>query len=146
MRTPTFILKLVTLASIAAAIVTPSAAQAQTANKGQIVQAVAQLNQAQLAFAKRMADDAAFAKQVDAAAASGNYDAIASLASTATGLPKSSIHAGPRGSTSAANTEDQQSSVFRAASFDRTVREPKSSFYYWTLCFNLGFVAGCISW
>ena len=66
-------LKLATFVAVAA--LAPATVQAQS-NRGQLVQAVVKLNQAQLAFAKKLADDAQFAAQFDKAASSQNYDAM----------------------------------------------------------------------
>src|SRR3954462_3509407 len=90
MNTRIGFLKLASFVSIAAAAFAPATAHAQK-NRGQLVQAIVKLNQAQLAFAKKLADDPQFAAQFDQAAGSGNYDAAASLAASATGLAKSSI-------------------------------------------------------
>ena len=91
------LLRLVTVGAVAAASLVPVAAQAQTANKGQLVQEMAKTQQAQMAFVKKLADDPAFAKQYDDAMSSGNYDAVETLVAQAAGVAKSSVHAGPRG-------------------------------------------------
>ena len=75
MNTRIGFLKLATFVSVAAAALAPATAQAQT-NRGQVVQAVVKLNQAQLAFAKKLAEDQQFAAQFDKATASGNYDVV----------------------------------------------------------------------
>ena len=90
MNTRIGFLKLATVVAVAVAGLAPATAQAQT-NRGQLVQAVVKLNNAQLAFARKLADDPQFAAQFDQATASGNYDAAASLAASTTGLPKANI-------------------------------------------------------
>jgi hypothetical protein len=142
-------LKLATFVAVSAAALAPATAQAQAPkNRGQLVQAVVKLNNAQLAFAKKLAEDAQFAAQFDQATGSGNYDAAASLAASATGLSKSNIAVSlgtPGGddhhdAASAAPTQ----SVYSLASFSRpTERKMMTS---GKICFNLGVVAGCIGW
>jgi len=73
-------LKLATFVAVTAATVAPAVSNAQQSNRGQLVQAVVKLNNAQLAFAKKLAEDTQFAAQFDKATGSGNYDAAASLA------------------------------------------------------------------
>jgi len=141
-------LKLATLAAVAAAALAPATAQAQTtSNRGQLVQAIVKLNNAQLAFAKRLAEDAQFAKQFDQATASGNYDAAASLASSATGLSKSSIHIG-LGAPSGDDQHEQASSrstksIYNLASLPtRSERKLLSG----KICFDVVIAQGCIAW
>jgi len=137
------------LVAVAAAIVTPVTTQAQaTKNRGQLVQAIAKLNQAQLAFAKKLAEDAQFGAQFDQAAATGNHDAAASLAASATGLAKSSISVSggaPGGddhhdSAGAASTQ----SIYQLASFSR--KSERKMVTSGEICFDVGVVRGCIRW
>jgi hypothetical protein len=138
-------LKLATLGAVAAATLAPAAVHAQT-NRGQLVQAIVKLNNAQLAFAKKLAEDAQFAAQFDKATSTGNYDAAASLASAATGLSKASIHVGTGGpggdddreTASAASTK----SVYHLASFSPTKKhKPLSG----KICFDVIIAQGCIA-
>src|SRR4051812_19920734 len=85
------VLALSTIVAAAATSLAPAAAQAQS-NRGQLVQAIVKLNNAQLAFAKKLADDQQFAAEFDKATSSGNNDAAAQLAASVTGLSKSSIY------------------------------------------------------
>jgi len=146
MNTRIGFLKLATVVAAAVAGLAPATAQAQS-NRGQLVQAVVRLNNAQLAFAKKLAEDPQFAAQFDQATASGNYDAAASLAASITGLSKANIvvSAGAPGGddndTAASATSTQ--SVYQLASFTRR-NERKTT--QGKICFNLGVVAGCIAW
>ncbi|HEV8215261.1 MAG TPA: hypothetical protein VGP95_05490 [Gemmatimonadaceae bacterium] len=141
-------LKLATFVAVAAATVAPAVSHAQQSNRGQLVQAVVKLNNAQLAFAKKLAEDTQFAAQFDKATGSGNYDAAASLAASVTGLPKSSISVTPGGAPggddnhAAANTAPTQS-VYKLAAFSRPNESKLTS---GKICFNLVVVAGCIGW
>ena len=146
MNTRIGFLKLATVVAVAVACLAPATAQAQT-NRGQLVQAVVKLNNAQLAFARKLADDPQFAAQFDQATASGNYDAAASLAASVTGLSNANIvvSAGAPGGddndNAAALTSTQ--SVYQLASFtSRNERKATSG----KICFNLVVVAGCIGW
>jgi hypothetical protein len=148
MNTRIGFLKLATFVAVAAATLAPATAQAQAPkNRGQLVQAVVKLNNAQLAFAKKLAEDPQFAAQFDQATGSGNYDAAASLAASVTGLAKSSIGVSlgtPSGddhhdAASAAPTQ----SVYKLAGFSRP---SERKFTSGKICFNLGVVAGCIGW
>lgn len=139
-------LKLATLVAIAAAGLAPAAAQAQN-NRGQLVQAVVRLNNAQLAFAKKLAEDPTFASQFDQATSTGNYDAAASLAASATGLAKSSIYVG-RGAPSGHDNHDAASaaptqSVYQLASFTRPNERKQTT---GKICFKLIIAEGCIAW
>ena len=147
MNTRIGFLELATVAAVAVAGVAPATAQAQK-NRGQLVQAVVKLNQAQLAFAKKLAEDAQFAAQFDQATESGNYDAAASLAASVTGLPRANIVVSAGGSggddngnaASAASTQ----SVYHLASFTRRDERKTLS---GKICFNwMGVVQGCIDW
>ena len=137
----------IALVFAAGAIALPATTQAQNSNRGQLVQAVAKLNAAQLAFARKLADDASFAKQFDDATASGNYDVAVGLASAVTGIAKSYISISPKGVPSdelavrAPNA--QRTSAVHLASFRRTSTAPMATGF---LCFNLGIVAGCVRW
>ena len=135
------------LITVGAATGVPAVARAQSANRGQLVQAVAKLNQAQLALVKRLADDAAFAQQFESATASGNYDAAANLVSAASGLGKASIHisasAGGMGDAEAARTTGRQPAGFSLASVTAAKRSTITSA---VVCFNLGIVSGCFKW
>src|SRR4029078_7171884 len=88
-------LKLATFVAVTAATVAPAVSNAQQRNRGQLVQAVVKLNNAQLAFAQKLAEDTHVAAQFDKATGSGNYDAAASLAASVTGIAKSSISVTP---------------------------------------------------
>ena len=146
MNTRIGFLKLATVVAVAVAGLAPATAQAQT-NRGQLVQAVVKLNNAQLAFARKLADDPQFAAQFDQATASGNYDAAASLAASITGLPKANIvvSAGAPGGddNDAAASATSTQSVYQLASFTRRNERKTTS---GKICFNLVVVAGCIGW
>jgi len=146
MNTRIGFLKLATVVAVAAAGLAPATAQAQT-NRGQLVQAVVRLNNAQLAFARKLADDPQFAAQFDQATASGNYDAAASLAASATGLPKANIgvSAGAPGGDDNDNAASATStqSVYQLASFTRRNERKTTT---GKICFNLVVVTGCIGW
>ena len=146
MNTRIGFLKLATVVAVAVAGLAPATAQAQT-NRGQLVQAVVKLNNAQLAFARKLADDPQFAAQFDQATTSGNYDAAASLAASITGLPTANIvvSAGAPGGDddNAAASATSTQSVYQLASFTRR-NERKAT--QGKICFNLGVVAGCIAW
>jgi hypothetical protein len=147
MNTRIGFLKLATFAAIAAAGLAPATAQAQ--NRGQLVQAVAQINQAQLALVKKLADDAAFANQFDQALSSGNTDAAASLVASATGLSKSnvSVGRGPGGHDNhdAASAATAQTTVFQLASLTprRSERKEMTTGY---ICIKTIIAEGCIKW
>jgi hypothetical protein len=145
MNTRIGFLKLATVVAVAVAGLAPATAQAQT-NRGQLVQAVVRLNNAQLAFARKLADDPQFAAQFDQATASGNYDAAASLAAAATGLPKANIGvsagAPGGGDNDGASTTSTQS-VYQLASFTRRNERKTTT---GKVCFNLVVVTGCIGW
>ena len=141
-------LKLATFVAVAAAALTPTTAQAQVQNRGQLVQAIAKLNQAQLAFAKKLAEDPQWSAQFDQATASGNYDAAASLAASATGLAKSSISV--RGG-APGNDDNQEASsvaktqsIYQLASFSR--RNERKMMTSGEVCFDVGMIKGCIRW
>jgi hypothetical protein len=140
------LLKLATFVAVGAAMLAPATVHAQK-NRGQLVQAIVKLNNAQLTFAKKLAEDAQFAAQFDQATQSGKYDVAASLAASVTGLSRSEISVGsgsPGGddnleTASAAPTK----SIYQLASFSPSkARKPLSG----KICFNLGVVAGCIGW
>jgi hypothetical protein len=136
-------LKLATFVAVAA--LAPATVQAQS-NRGQLVQAVVKLNQAQLAFAKKLADDAQFAAQFDKAASSQNYDAMASLAASVTGLSKSNIHVGPGAlggdDNHAAASATTTQSIYRLT----TLSGHNKPLFSGKLCFDVGVAWGCISW
>ena len=140
------LLKLATVIAVATAAFAPATAQAQT-NRGQLVQAVVRLNNAQLAFARKLADDPQFAAQFDQATASGNYDAAASIAASVTGLSKANIvvSAGAPGGDDDDAAADATStrSVYQLASLTRRTERKATQ---GKICFNLGVVAGCIAW
>lgn len=145
MQTRNGFLKLATFVAIAAVGIAPASAHAQS-NRGQLVQAIVKLNNAQLAFAKRLAEDAQFASQFDKATASGNYDAAASLAASATGLSKSSIRLSA-GSPSGDENHDAASaaptqSVYNLASFSRRNERKVLS---GKICFDVIIAQGCIA-
>jgi hypothetical protein len=137
-------LKLATLVAVAAATVAPAVSHAQQSNRGQLVQAVVKLNNAQLAFAKKLAEDTQFAAQFDKATASGNYDAAASLAASVTGLAKSSIHLSSGsldGDDNHAASAAPTQSVYNLASFSpRNERKVLTG----KICFDVIVVKGCI--
>ena len=139
-------LKVATFVAIAAGAVVPATVQAQ-ANRGQLVQAIVKLNNAQLAFAKKLAEDPQFAAQFDKATGSGNYDAAASLAASATGLSKSNIFVG-RGAPGGDDNQEtasatQTKSIYQLASFSPP-RERKQT--TGKICFRLIIAEGCIAW
>ena len=142
-------LKLATFVAVTAATVAPAVSNAQQSNRGQLVQAVVKLNNAQLAFAKKLAEDTQFAAQFDKATGSGNYDAAASLAASVTGIAKSSISVTPGSAPggddnqAAATTTASTQSVYKLASFAVKTEAKLTS---GKICFNLGVVAGCIGW
>jgi hypothetical protein len=146
MNTRIGLLKLATFVAVAAAAVAPATASAQS-NRGQLVQAIVKLNNAQLAFAKKLADDPAFAAQFDKAAASGNYDGVASLAASVTGFSKSSIHVGSGGpggddhhdAASAPTTQ----SIYQLTSLPRRNERKVMS---GKICFDVVIAQGCIAW
>lgn len=133
------------LTAVAGASLAPRSAQAQEINKGQIVSAVAKLNQAQMKLAKALADDPTFAEQFDAATQSGNYDAAAALVASAAGLGKSNVTVSQRRSLSSVNNNGaaQQRNMFYLASLRS---EPAAAIKSATICFNFGIVGGCIVW
>ena len=57
-------------------------------NRGELVSATAKLNQAQMALVKRLADDAGFADQFNAATSKGNAAAVADLVSRRPACPR----------------------------------------------------------
>ena len=140
-------LKLATFVSVAAAVLAPATVHAQAQNRGQLVQAIVKLNQAQLAFAKKLAEDPQFAAQWDKATGSGNYDAAANLAASATGLSKSSIFVGagaPGGddnNEAAATATKQTQSIYQLASF---ARPNERTMLTGKICFDVIVVKGCI--
>ena len=147
MNTRIGLLKLATFAAVATLAIAPAAAHAQAqSNRGQLVQAIVKLNNAQLAFAKKLAEDAQFAAQFDKATASGNYDGAASLAASATGLAKSSIRVSlgaPGGDDNheAASAAPVQS-VYSLASF--TPRN-EHKLLSGKICFDVVIAQGCIA-
>jgi len=128
----------------------PAAGHAQAANPGQVVQAVAKLNAAQMAFVKKLAADAAYAKQYDAAITSGNYDAAATLVAAASGVAKSSIHISSKGTASAGELEtaretSERGTVFQLASVTHAVHAPSPVHAIsGKVCFDFNWVQGCI--
>jgi hypothetical protein len=141
-------LKLATFVAVAAAGLAPATAQAQ--NRGQLVQAVAKLNQAQLAFVKRLAEDQTFSTQFDQAMSSGNFDAAASLAASAAGVAKSDVSVGSGGGrddhhNDAASASTASKNVFQLASFTlpRNERKPMTTGY---ICIKTIIAEGCIKW
>ncbi len=148
MSTRNGFLKIATFVAVAAVGLAPATVRAQS-NRAQLVQAVVKLNQAQLAFVKRLAEDQAFASQFDQATSSGNYDAAAGLAAAATGLAKSNISVGPRSgggdNHDGASAATAPTTVFHMASFTRRTAERKGA-TAGKICFNLGWVQGCVEW
>src|SRR4029078_8007934 len=142
-------LKLATFVAVTAATVAPAVSNAQQSNRGQLVQAVVKLNNAQLAFAKKLAEDTQFAAQFDKATGSGNYDAAASLAASVTGIAKSSISVTPG---SAPGGDDNQAAATTTASTQAVYKlassagKTEAKLTSGKICFNLGVVAGCIGW
>jgi len=145
MNTRIGFLKLASLVSIAAAAFAPATAHAQK-NRGQLVQAVVKLNQAQLAFAKKLAEDPQFAAQFDQATGSGNYNAAASLAASATGLSTSSIHvtAGAPGGDDSHETATAESmkSIYQLATFSSANGRKRLS---GKICLDVIVAQGCIA-
>jgi hypothetical protein len=142
------IVVLAVVAAMTASIGAPIEARAQGAAPGQVVQAVAKLNSAQMTLVKRLADDAAFARQFEAARSSGNADATASLVSEATGIAKANIRVGSGGLTMNPGPGDaarENGSAFRLARFDHVAAAPSSASITGKVCFDFGVVAGCIA-
>jgi hypothetical protein len=154
-------LSLIAAVAIAATnAVSPSEMHAQSPNPGEVVQAIARLNAAHLALAKKMASDLTFATAMKNAMNTGNHDAAAALASTATGIAKSNVQlslrsaaptggAGDAGNVDAVSTLGERRSVVRLASL-----EPEASAgTWWNVCLTWGFgntifmaMLGCITW
>ena len=131
------------LVAVTVSLATPILAQAQPANRGQVVEAVAKLNQAQMALAKRLAGDPIFAKQFDDASATSNYDAIATLVSSASGVPKSNVHVSPKGVASTGPERGENTNVvFRQASL--VSKSTTTAFGGAKVCFDFGVIWGCI--
>jgi hypothetical protein len=119
----------------------PTKANAQ-GNRGELVAATAKLNQAQMALVKRLADDAAFADQFNAATSKGNAAAVADLVSKATGVSKASIAV--QGSVGTAAETTRNDGLFHVAAIRSTSKPmPITS---GEICFDFGRVRGCISW
>jgi hypothetical protein len=140
---------LFTMALIAGATLATQAtdARAQNTSAGQVVSEVAKLNQAQMAFAKKLAADEAFANEFYAKASSGDTEGAAGLVSIATGVSKGSIHVmtgGGRGG-SAEEASTGGSTVFQLASFT-PARSAKLAELSANICFDFGKIRGCISW
>ena len=141
-------LKLATFVAVAGAALAPATAQAQAPkNRGELVQAIVKLNQAQLAFAKKLVEDPQFAAQFDQATGSGNYDAAANLAASVTGLSRSSISVTPGApggddNHEAASAAPKQS-IYQLASFSRRNERLVTT---GTICFDVVVVRGCIKW
>ena len=136
-----------TILGVAATGFAPAAVQAQS-NRGQLVQAIVKLNNAQLTFAKKLAEDQQFAAQFDKATSSGNYDAAAQLAASATGLSKSNIFVGRGAPGGGDNHHDAAStsstkSIYQLASFSPT---KERQFTTGKICFRLIIAEGCIAW
>lgn len=135
-------------AAIAGArLAAPTPVHAQHANPGEFVQAVVKLNAAQLAFARRLASDAAYAQEFYTAIGQGNTDGAAGLVSQASGVARSAIEvATGRGDldVEAAGRTEMRSTV-RLASFTPAVRSPARAALQYNICFNFGFVKGCIA-
>jgi hypothetical protein len=138
------VLALSTIVAAAATSLAPAAAQAQS-NRGQLVQAIVKLNNAQLAFAKKLADDQQFAAEFDKATSSGNNDAAAQLAASVTGLSKSSIYVnrGVPGGDDDHETASARSttSVYQLASFSPAKTRRLSG----KICFDVFVAHGCIA-
>ena len=120
--------------------------QAQTP-AGQLVSEVAKLNQAQMAFAKKLASDEAYANSFYAKVSGGDADGAAGLVSIATGVSKGSIQVitgGGRGG-SAEEASNGGSGLFQLASFT-PARAARLSQLSGNICFDFGKVRGCISW
>ncbi len=138
------LLTLSTIIGVAATGLAPAAAQAQS-NRGQLVQAIVKLNNAQLAFAKKLAEDPQFAAQFDKATTSGNSDAAAQLAASATGLSKSSIYVNrevPGGDDDHETASAKSTtSVYQLASFSPAKARRLSG----KICFDVIIAQGCIA-
>jgi hypothetical protein len=141
-------LRLATFVAVAAAGLVPATAQAQQSNRGQLVQAIVKLNNAQLAFAKKLAEDPQFAAQFDKATASGNYDAAASLAASVTGISKSNIHlsTGPLGGDDNHAADAGSAQTKSIYQFSSITRSNERKMFSGKLCFDVGIAWGCIGW
>ena len=129
----------------AASLIAMSPAAAQRTPPGQLVQEVAKLNQAQLAFVKKLAQDESFARELDAAMASGNSDAAATLVAGASGVSKGSIQVTTGGGRDDSEAASNQEGVMRLAVV-RNVRRITPSLTSGTICFDFRVVKGCINW
>jgi hypothetical protein len=149
-------IRFLVLAAVATATMAPAAATAQgRANRADVMTAVAQLHQAQMAFFKRYATDDKLAGQFDAALGSKNYDAAAALVAQASGVPKSNIEVsapqgtGPVGITTP-GADGVQLAAFTARGHGPSAEEgvapaermPTTG----KICFNLFVVSGCVAW
>jgi hypothetical protein len=152
------LLSLIVVVAVGAmCLATPSETRAQNPNPGQMVEAIARSNAAQLALVKKAASDPAFAAAMKSAMASGNYDAAASLVSTATGVAKSSVQVSVNGSAPAAGGGDAAASGERTGLFHLASLETKPSAtatFYWNFCLTFSFgsfmnatrsVVGCVA-
>lgn len=130
------------LGALIATATVAAPAQAHAQNKGQIVQAVARLNAAQLAVVKRLADDPAFAQQFEAATTAGDYAQAAALVASATGLEQGRIRVGQRGL--AARPTDEPRTMVSLASLGEPRRVRSATALQGKICFDFGSVKGCI--
>jgi hypothetical protein len=134
----------------------PAAATAQgRPTRAEVMTAVAQLHQAQMAFFKRYATDDKLAGQFDAALGAKNYDAAAALAAQATGVPRSNIEvSAPQGTKpvgiTTPNAEGVQLAAFTVRSHGSSAEEDVAPAERMPttgkICFNLLVVSGCVAW
>jgi hypothetical protein len=143
----------------AVAIVTmlaPAAATAQgRPTRAEVMTAVAQAHQAQMAFFKRYATDDKLAGQFDAALEAKNYDAAAALVAQASGVPRSNIQvsgpqtAGPVGMTTpiADGVQLAASAVRGHGPWAEGGAAPAGRMLWASkICIQYLFVTACVSW
>ncbi|HET9515282.1 MAG TPA: hypothetical protein VFO95_15230 [Gemmatimonadales bacterium] len=133
-------------ALVLAGIAAPTVATAQ-ANPGQVVQAVAKLNAAQLAFARKLASDGQFAQEFHAAASSGNDDAAAGMVANASGVAVGAVRVFTTDGgddTEELSTGSQQVTMQLAG--HRPARMTRKGALSINICFDFGSVKGCIKY
>ncbi len=130
-----------------AGIAAPAVATAQSANPGQVVQAVAKLNAAQLAFARRLASDGQFAQEFHTATSNGNYDAAAGLVANASGVAVSAVRVFTTdGGDDAEELSAQPGQVTMQLAAYQPARVTRKGALSINVCFDLGWVKGCINY
>jgi hypothetical protein len=150
-------IRFLVLAAVATVtMLAPAAATAQgRPTRAEVMTAVAQLHQAQMAFFKRYATDDKLAGQFDAALGAKNYDAAAALAAQATGVPRANIEvSAPQGTKPVGITTPSVDGVQLAAftvrghgpSAEEGVAPAERMPTTGKICFELVLVWGCISW